>query len=123
MQEVSLGQVAYEHIKNRICDGQFPMGCKMSEMQLASEIKISRTPVRVALARLEAEGFLTWEPNRGYRVTVFSIEDVRAIYGVRAILESEAVRLCIPVIRGRHWRPPPSRPVLFGNYIILAFPF
>lgn len=94
MNDVSLGQVAYEHIKERICDGQFPMGCKMSEAQLADEIAISRTPVRVALARLEAEGFLTWMPNRGYRVTVFSIEDVRAIYGVRAMLESEAVRLC-----------------------------
>ena len=49
--------------------------------------------VGIALARLEAEGFLTWEANRGYRVTVFAIEDVRAIYGVRAILEAEAVRL------------------------------
>lgn len=93
MEDSSLAQVAYEHIKVRICDGQFPMGHKMSETQLAKDTQVSRTPVRIALARLEAEGFLTWEANRGYRVTVFSIEDVRAIYGVRAILEAEAVRL------------------------------
>ena len=94
MYDASLGQQAYDHIKKLICDGQIPMGQKMSEAQLAKDMAMSRTPVRIALARLEAEGFLSWQPNRGYNVTVFSIEDVRAIYGVRAMLESEAVRLC-----------------------------
>lgn len=91
--DTNLAQTAYEHVKACICDGTFPMGAKLIEAQLAEDAGVSRTPVRIALSRLEAEGFLTWESKKGYRVTVFSIEDVREIYGVRALLEAEAVRL------------------------------
>ena len=91
--DTNLAQSAYERVKACICVGTFPMGAKLTEAQLAEEAGVSRTPIRIALSRLEAEGFLTWEPNKGYSVTVFSIEDVREIYGVRALLESEAVRL------------------------------
>ncbi|WP_417721561.1 GntR family transcriptional regulator [Salipiger sp.] len=90
---MSLAQIAYEALRAKICDGVFGMGDKVSEAVVSELTGMSRTPVRAALSRLEGEGFLIHEPNVGFRVKVFTVEEVREIYGVRALLESEAVRL------------------------------
>jgi len=73
--------------------GRFAMGERLGEESLAAEFGISRTPVRAALSRLVADGFVTYSPNRGHRMKVYTAEGVHEIYGCRALLESEAVRL------------------------------
>jgi GntR family transcriptional regulator of vanillate catabolism len=83
----------YATLRGLILAGRFEMGERLGEDRLASELGTSRTPVRVALSRLVADGYVTYSPHRGHRMKVYSAEDVREIYACRAILESEAVRL------------------------------
>ena len=84
---------AYYELKRMMVEGSFAMDAKLPEAQLAKEFGLSRTPVRHALNRLEAEGFVVYEPRRGHRLRTFTAQDVEEIYGVRALVESEAVRL------------------------------
>jgi DNA-binding GntR family transcriptional regulator len=83
----------YATLRAMVLSGRFEMGERLGEEGLAAELGLSRTPVRAALGRLVADGFVTYSPNRGHRMKVYTFEDVREIYGCRAILESEAVRL------------------------------
>jgi GntR family transcriptional regulator of vanillate catabolism len=83
----------YEALRAMVLAGRFEMGERLGEEGLAAELGLSRTPVRAALSRLVADGFVTYSPNRGHRMRVYTVEDVRDIYECRAILESEAVRL------------------------------
>jgi DNA-binding GntR family transcriptional regulator len=62
------------------------------EEQLAERLGVSRTPIRQALTRLEAEGLVELAPNRGARVRSFSVADVWDIYDLRAVLEGHAAR-------------------------------
>ncbi len=84
---------AYRALKRMMVEGSFAMDAKLPEAHLAAELGLSRTPVRHALNRLEAEGFVVYEPRRGHRLRRFSAQDAEEIYGVRALVESEAVRL------------------------------
>lgn len=83
----------YATLRAMVLAGRFEMGERLGEESLATELGISRTPVRAALSRLVADGFLTYSPNRGHRMMVYTADDVREIYGCRAVLESEAIRL------------------------------
>ena len=89
---------AYRELKRMMVEGKFAMGAKLPEAHLAQEMGLSRTPVRHALNRLEAEGFVVYELRRGHRLRSFTAQDAEEIYGVRALVESEAVRLA--AIRG-----------------------
>ena len=84
---------AYRDLKRMMVEGGFAMDAKLPEAHLAQELGLSRTPVRHALNRLEAEGFVVYEPRRGHRLRSFTAQDAEEIYGVRALVESEAVRL------------------------------
>lgn len=84
---------AYRDLKRMMVEGRFAMDAKLPEAHLAQELGLSRTPVRHALNRLEAEGFVVYEPRRGHRLRSFTAQDAEEIYGVRALVESEAVRL------------------------------
>jgi GntR family transcriptional regulator of vanillate catabolism len=83
----------YATLRAMVLAGRFEMGERLGEESLAAEFGMSRTPVRAALSRLVADGFVTYSPNRGHRMKVYTAEDVHEIYGCRALLESEAVRL------------------------------
>ncbi len=65
---------------------------RLIEEQLAERLGVSRTPIRQALTRLEAEGLVELAPNRGARVRSFSVADVWDIYDLRAVLEGHAAR-------------------------------
>lgn len=64
---------------------------RVRERNLAEALGVSRTPVRVALGILAAEGLVQGEPNRGYVVSEFSIEDTLSTFYVRGALEGLAV--------------------------------
>jgi DNA-binding GntR family transcriptional regulator len=75
-----------------ILTGEYGPDERLIEVQLAERLGVSRTPVRQALTKLEAEGLVEIAPNRGATVCSFSIEDVWDIYDLRAVLEGHAAR-------------------------------
>ena len=72
---------------------------RLSDVVLAGQLQISRTPVRQALDRLAQEGLVQFDPRRGYWTQVFSAEDVNEIYDIREANEVLALRLAIPNLK------------------------
>ncbi|MGI5440519.1 GntR family transcriptional regulator [Streptomyces shenzhenensis] len=79
----------YTLIRHALLVGHYPPGTLLQETTLSAKAKVSRTPVREALARLEQDGLLARAP-RGYRVRHRSATEVLDIYEARIILESHA---------------------------------
>jgi len=77
MSEHLLSQQAYEMIKHQIITIQIKPGSLISENELAEQLKMSRTPIRKATARLESEGFIETIKNRGMYVKLFTEQDMR----------------------------------------------
>jgi DNA-binding GntR family transcriptional regulator len=84
---------AYDRLKELILDGRFAAGAPLTERALATELGVSRTPVREAILGLEKEGLVQIIDGRGAFVASYSVEDVIQIYHVRIGLEPLAARL------------------------------
>lgn len=69
------------------------MGARLGEVELASFLNISRTPIREALRRLGADGLVELESNRGARVASWTAEDIDETFVLRALLESHGASL------------------------------
>lgn len=87
------GLGAYELIRAAIVENRYAPGERLIEQRIAREFGLSRTPVREALRRLEAEGLVVSERNRGARVRQMSPTEVVDLYGLRIRLESYAAEL------------------------------
>jgi len=85
-------------LREAILQGHFEPDEKLDQDRIAEELEVSRTPVREALRRLEAEGFVKVRPHYGAFIAKISHQDVREIYQVRALLEAEIVRQVAPLI-------------------------
>lgn len=81
---------AYQKLRQRILDGSLPGGTLLVEATLVREFGISRTPIREALHRLEAEGMLAALPRGGYSVVALTNKDLHDFYQIRAALEGLA---------------------------------
>jgi DNA-binding GntR family transcriptional regulator len=84
---------AYSVIRSGIVSGELARGDRLREAELAERIGVSRTPVREALRRLDAEGLVDFTPNRGASVTAWNERELDDLYELRALLESYAARL------------------------------
>ncbi len=84
---------AYELIRSAIVENRYTSGERLVEQRIAEEFGLSRTPVREALRRLEAEGLVVAQKNRGARVRPISATEVVDLYGLRMRLESYAAEL------------------------------
>ena len=82
-------------LREMIIAHELPPGSRVPERDLAQAFGVSRTPVRVALGILEAEGLVAGEPNRGFVVCDFSIDDVLSAFDVRGALEGLAARSAV----------------------------
>jgi DNA-binding GntR family transcriptional regulator len=82
---------ALDYVKSQVLTGAFPGGELISEGEVAAALGMSRTPVREAFLRLEAEGLLRLYPQRGALVVPVSSEEARAVIEARLILEEFAV--------------------------------
>jgi DNA-binding GntR family transcriptional regulator len=89
----SLGQSVFERLKRAIIQGDFGPGSRLVESRLATALGISRTPVREAIHKLEREGLLRQDPNRGFFVAGLGRADIEETFGIRSVLESYAARL------------------------------
>jgi DNA-binding GntR family transcriptional regulator len=78
---------ALEYVKGQILTGAFPGGELISEGDVAAALGMSRTPVREAFLRLEAEGLLRLYPQRGALVVPVSPDEARAVIEARLLLE------------------------------------
>ena len=91
----NMAQNAYEAIKQSIVDFRLQPGQRFSENTVASELGMSRTPVREALHKLEQEGYIGVSPNSGWYVTPLDFALFEQLYEVRMVLEQAALtRLC-----------------------------
>ncbi len=85
-----IADITYQAIRDRIISGDYSPGTHLKEEVVAQDTGASRTPVREALRRLNAEQLVEFAPNRGAYVTSWTLEDVEEIYTLRAILEGQA---------------------------------
>lgn len=81
---------AYRKIKEGILGLRYQPGQKLSETKLAADLRVGRSPVRSALARLERDGWVRVLPQHGTFVRRFSAEDVTAMSELRLLLEAHA---------------------------------
>ncbi|MEM9429679.1 MAG: GntR family transcriptional regulator [Pseudomonadota bacterium] len=81
---------AYARLKDEIRTNRLPPGFQAPEPEIAIKLGMSRTPVREALIRLEAEGLVELVPRRGARVLPIRPADMREIYEILTALEPDA---------------------------------
>ena len=81
-------QRAYEFAKWAILSAVYPAGAVITEAALAEETGLSRTPVREALLRLEAEGLVTLWPRRGAVGNTFTLQEVEDVLEARVLVEN-----------------------------------
>lgn len=93
MDSVPLAQRAYVAVREAIDRGELEPGGRVSEYQVAGWLKISRTPAREALQRLESEGLLSYSPRRGLVVVHMDDEALDELYQAREIIEGTIARL------------------------------
>jgi DNA-binding GntR family transcriptional regulator len=89
----SLSDVAYDALLDRMLSQELPPGSLLQERVLGESLQISRTPIREALARLEAEGFVTRHAGRLLIVREIPVQELMQIFHVRGMLEVEAIGL------------------------------
>ena len=86
---VSLADQVYDRLENDIIQGVYPKGEILTELKLAEQLGVSRTPIREALRRLEQERLIT-DAGKGSRVIGISEEDVLDIMNIREHMEGLA---------------------------------
>ena len=89
----SLTQIVYQTLRDAIISKRLPPGERVSEASLARQLRVSKTPVREALLRLQAIGLVEADGGRGGRIVRPSADLIRHTYEVRGSLESLAARL------------------------------
>ena len=82
-------------IRQAIMTRRLKPGQRIRQWDLADRLNVSSVPVREALKTLEAEGQVTYEPYRGYKVVELSVEQLEEIYLARGLLEREVTRRAI----------------------------
>jgi DNA-binding GntR family transcriptional regulator len=90
---VPLRQSVYDALIDLIVGGDLPPGQHMVETDLARQLGVSRQPIREALHRMEAEGWVDLRPSQGAFVHVPTDQEVDELLDVRALLEAETARL------------------------------
>ncbi len=88
----SLSDIATDSIRHAIIRGDFKMGQAVTEAALSTTLNISKTPVREALSKLESEGLVVSEKNKGYRIFSLSKQEYIELSELRFALESQALR-------------------------------
>ncbi|MDB6138022.1 MAG: transcriptional regulator [Verrucomicrobiaceae bacterium] len=79
-------QLAHQHILDKISNGRLPVHAALSELSLAAELGLSRTPVREAIGQLVTEGILQ-KTSRGAVVAEHARQDIIELYQLREALE------------------------------------
>ncbi len=95
----TLGDKIYKALVNQIINGKIKHGTRLIEDDLATNFRVSRTPVREALNKLVKDGLIELIPRKGGYVRGVTTRDIEEIYGIRKVLEGLAVCLATPLFR------------------------
>ncbi|WP_287883830.1 MULTISPECIES: GntR family transcriptional regulator [Paracoccus] len=95
-QAPTASDIILKFIRDSIADGSLDEGEPIRQDDVARMFNVSKIPVREALKRLEAEGLVEFQRNKGAIVTSVSEPEIAQIFETRAILESNAIRLSVP---------------------------
>lgn len=101
-QTESLIDYAYQKIKDRIQNGVYPPGTKLSTQEISDNLGVSRTPVIAAINRLVAQGLAKAIPRRGTIVAQLSILQIKDIIEVRSMIELFSIK---PAIKNVYYYP------------------
>jgi DNA-binding GntR family transcriptional regulator len=82
----------YENLKQRIIDCELVPGLPINEAVFASELGVSKTPIREALRQLERDGFVDSIPGRGSTISHITPSDIREVFEIREIIETGAAK-------------------------------
>lgn len=85
----------YEQVKSMAISFELLPGGRLNELAIARKIGVSRTPLREALNRLTADGFLTFSPNQGFFRKPLSVKEITDLYEMREQTERGVVRLAV----------------------------
>jgi DNA-binding GntR family transcriptional regulator len=91
----------HAYLRACILDGRLPPGTKLSQVALAEQLGVSRTPLREVLRMLQEEGFVEFEPNQRMRVAGFDPAELDADYASRILLETLALSMTMQRLGGR----------------------
>ncbi|GAA1551350.1 GntR family transcriptional regulator [Streptomyces globosus] len=86
----------YRHVKEHVLDRRYEGGTLLTEGGLATAVGVSRTPVREALLRLQAEGLLRLYPKKGALVLPVSAQEIADVVETRLLVEEFTVRRAVP---------------------------
>ena len=95
IEQVNLTDRVYRMLKERILSQEIEVGTRLRDEELATELHVSRTPVREALMHLSREGLVVVIPRSGTRVRTFTEKDIEEIFEIRGALERQAVRKAV----------------------------
>lgn len=87
-------------LRAEIADGRLAPGAALRQDELAGRFGTSRIPIREALRTLQAEGLVTYAPNRGAVVAVVSAKEIQEMLEVRIALECHAIQMAVPLTAG-----------------------
>lgn len=87
----NLSEQIFDLVRDRIVSGSVPANVALRQDALAAELGVSKIPLREALARLEQEGLLVSQPNRGFFVRPLSSEEAEEVYALRLKIEPDAI--------------------------------
>jgi DNA-binding GntR family transcriptional regulator len=89
-------ELVFEFLRDAILSGRLRGGSHLVQDKIATELKVSRVPVREALLQLESEGLVRMEAHRGASVVWLSPDDIQEIFEIRSILVTAAIRRVVP---------------------------
>ena len=92
----STSEIITLHLRDAIVAGHFAEDEPIRQDEIARQFNVSKIPVREALKRLEAEGLVMFQRNRGAMVTRISEAELAQMFEVRMLLEDKLLRLAIP---------------------------
>jgi DNA-binding GntR family transcriptional regulator len=88
----------HSRLRTMIVNGKYPPGAVLSQVQLANMLGVSRTPLREAMRRLEAEGLIHAEQNRRARVASADAEALDVLFTDRILLEAMGIKVTVPLL-------------------------
>ncbi|MDQ8153290.1 MAG: GntR family transcriptional regulator, partial [Gemmatimonadota bacterium] len=88
----SLREQVYDYLRVEMASGGLQAGEYLDLNALATQLGVSRTPLREALLHLESQGFVTVLPRRGFHLNALTLDDIRHFYEIIGALEAAALR-------------------------------
>lgn len=88
-------QAAYQGIRHMLYNKELVPGQRIAYRDLAERLELSSTPIIQALKWLELQGFVQHEPNRGYSMAPFSLNEIEELYEIRELIEPSLIPAAI----------------------------